>query len=325
MKIFIACSKYFYDRIPEIKSGLEELGHEVSMPNSYDKPMREEEMKMLESEEHIKWKSEMLKKDKENIEPQDGVLVLNFEKKGMMDYIGGATFMEIVKSWEMGKKIFLYNPIPENIFKDELIGINPVVINGDLSLVKLGDDENVNIEVEVRSFISEGKYLELLEYFKMNARLVEEDYQENYYFDCDANLVVQRGNVGSMVRLKKGKIHDNCREEKEIIFSRDDFDKINDLLSGLGHTNEIKWFRERKEFEWEGVRVCLDYTKGYGYIIELEEMSDVGDRDRVLEKLRARLAGLGVEETSREEFDRKYEYYKENWRGLVEDEKDIRN
>ncbi|MEK6895517.1 MAG: hypothetical protein AABX48_03275 [Nanoarchaeota archaeon] len=62
-------------------------------------------------------------------------LVLNFEKKGQLNYIGGATFLEISRAWEMGKKVFLYNPIPENIFKDELIGINPIILNGRLELI----------------------------------------------------------------------------------------------------------------------------------------------------------------------------------------------
>jgi len=177
----------------------------------------------------------------------------------------------------------------------------------------------MNIEVEVRSFINKEKYLELLEYFRLNARLIKEDNQENYYYDVDANLVVQRGNSGSMVRIKKGKIHDNCREEKEIFFSRDEFDKINNLLVELGYKNEIRWYRSRKEFDWEGVRVCLDYTKGYGYIIELEEMSDEINKDGVLEKLRLKLKELRIEETSKEEFNKKYEYYKENWRELVRD------
>lgn len=135
MKIFIACSKHFYDKVSEIKDYLEQGGHEVSMPNSYDEPLKEERMKQKGLEEHVKWKSEMLRKDRPNLEPNDAILVLNFEKNGQKNYVGGATFLEIYKAWELGKKIFLYNPIPDNIFRDELIGINPIVLNGDLSRI----------------------------------------------------------------------------------------------------------------------------------------------------------------------------------------------
>lgn len=44
--------------------------------------------------------------------------------------------MEIVKAWELDKKIFFYNPLPKCSFTDELEGINPKIINGDLNLIK---------------------------------------------------------------------------------------------------------------------------------------------------------------------------------------------
>ena len=136
MKIFIACSKHFYEKIEDIGKELEKLGHEISLPNSYDEPFKEEDMKKLGSEQHRKWKESMLKKNKDNIAPNEAVLVLNFEKNGEPNYLGGATFLETYHAWEMGKKIFLFNPIPENLLRDELLGFNPTIINGDLSLIK---------------------------------------------------------------------------------------------------------------------------------------------------------------------------------------------
>lgn len=136
MKLFMACSKHFYHRIPEIQRQLEVLGHQIFLPNSYEEPMKEEEMKQKGLEAHVKFKSEMLKRDKSNIAPNDGIIVLNFEKNGQPNYIGGATFLEIYKAWEMNKKVFLYNPIPDSIFRDELIGMSPIVLNKDLSKVK---------------------------------------------------------------------------------------------------------------------------------------------------------------------------------------------
>ncbi|MCK4650332.1 hypothetical protein KAT36_03815 [Candidatus Pacearchaeota archaeon] len=136
MKIFIACSKHFYVEIKKIAEVLESMGHEVSYPNSYDDPFAEERFKQMSAKEHIKWKAMMMNKDKGNIEPQDAVLILNFEKKGISNYIWGATFLEVYVSWELGKKIFFYNPLPDCSFTDELIAINPIIINGDLSLIK---------------------------------------------------------------------------------------------------------------------------------------------------------------------------------------------
>lgn len=132
MKLFLACSKHFYERIPPIASELEGLGHLITYPNSYHEPFAEERMKKMSQGEHIRWKAEMMRKDRTNIAPQDALFVLNFEKNGRENYIGGATFLEMYVAWEMRKKIFVYNPFPQCDFTDELIGIHPTVINGDL-------------------------------------------------------------------------------------------------------------------------------------------------------------------------------------------------
>jgi hypothetical protein len=137
MKIFIACSKHFYSEVERVAKALETIGHEVSYPNNYfGEQMKEERLKVESMNERIKFKSEMMKKDRKNIEPQDAILVLNFEKKGISNYIGGATFLEVYMAWELGKKIFFYNDLPNCSFTDELVGINPVVINGELGLVR---------------------------------------------------------------------------------------------------------------------------------------------------------------------------------------------
>jgi hypothetical protein len=70
------------------------------------------------------------------IRPQDAILVLNFEKNGQANYVGGATFLEVFKAFELGKKIFFYNPLPTGMLHDELLGMNPLVINGNLDLVQ---------------------------------------------------------------------------------------------------------------------------------------------------------------------------------------------
>jgi hypothetical protein len=135
MKIFLICSKSFYSKIPEIRSVLESVGHEVTLPNCFDDPGTESRYRELGLVEHSKWKSSMIKHSESVIDKQDAVLVLNFEKHGIQNYIGGATFLEMYDAFRLGKKIFLYNDIPEGILKDEIIGFGPVLIGGDLSRV----------------------------------------------------------------------------------------------------------------------------------------------------------------------------------------------
>ncbi|MEK6934806.1 MAG: hypothetical protein AABW46_02930 [Nanoarchaeota archaeon] len=132
MKIFICCSKHFYHQVKEIKKKLEEKGHTITLPNSFDEPFAEDRIRNISKEEHHTWKEEMLRLQEQKVSENDALLVLNFDKGGLKNYIGGATFLEMFKAWELKKKIFLYNPIPENILTDELHAFNPKIIHGNL-------------------------------------------------------------------------------------------------------------------------------------------------------------------------------------------------
>ena len=134
MKIFLICSKAFYGEIPYYERKLKKMGHEITLPNCYDCP--ETEAKYRGTSEHAKWKASMIRHSEEVIKNVDAVLVLNFDKNGYKNYIGGATFLEIYDAFRLGKKIYFVNDIPEGMLKDELIGFNGVVINNDLTKIK---------------------------------------------------------------------------------------------------------------------------------------------------------------------------------------------
>lgn len=140
MRILLICSKKFYGKIPSVKLKLEKNGVEVLLPNCYDNPQTEQEMWNLGKSKHQEFKAAMYKKSEETIGMVDGVLVLNFDKETengiLKNYIGGATFLELYDAFRLDKKIFLYNDIPVGILFDEIQGFNPLVINGDISLVK---------------------------------------------------------------------------------------------------------------------------------------------------------------------------------------------
>ena len=140
MKILVICSKKFYSKIEEVKQKLEKRGNEIFLPNCYDDPTAEQKAWDLGIEEHQKFKAKMYKQSEDTISKMDAVLVLNLEKekdgKILKNYIGGATFLEMYDAFRLGKKIFLYNDIPEGMLYDEIEGFGPIVINGDLDLIK---------------------------------------------------------------------------------------------------------------------------------------------------------------------------------------------
>ena len=78
----------------------------------------------------------MFRMSEKRIAEMDAVLTLNFDKNGVKNYIGGATFLELYVAFMKNKKIFLYNPIPEGMLYDEIAGFMPTVINGNIELVR---------------------------------------------------------------------------------------------------------------------------------------------------------------------------------------------
>ena len=140
MKILIICSKNFYQNIEEVKKVLENNNVEVFLPNCYDDPTTEQRMWDLGKEEHQKFKAKMYKQSEEIISKVDAVLVLNLDKekngKVYKNYIGGATFLEMYDAFRLNKRIYLYNDIPNGMLFDEIEGFGPIIINGNLDLIK---------------------------------------------------------------------------------------------------------------------------------------------------------------------------------------------
>ena len=140
MKILVICSKKFYSKIEEVKNNLEKRNIEVFLPNCYDDPTAEQKAWDLGVEEHQKFKAKMYKQSEDTIKKMDAVLVLNLDKekdgKMLKNYIGGATFLEMYDAFRLGKKIYLYNDIPDGMLYDEIEGFGPIIINGDLDQIK---------------------------------------------------------------------------------------------------------------------------------------------------------------------------------------------
>ncbi|MDD2487653.1 MAG: CYTH domain-containing protein [Candidatus Gracilibacteria bacterium] len=174
-----------------------------------------------------------------------------------------------------------------------------------------------NIEVELRSFITEDKYKELLNFFDLNGEFKSKNNQETFYFDCKEDLRIQKNDDYAKVWMKKGNMHDEAREEIEIRFEKEDFNKMEKLFLSLGYDVDIKWFRTRYSYSWQGIDVSVDDTRGYGYIIELEILSDEKDKDKNLDYLKSKMSELGVISSSKDEFVSKFDIYKNFWKDLI--------
>ncbi|MCX6740458.1 MAG: hypothetical protein NTZ49_04495 [Candidatus Parcubacteria bacterium] len=151
MTITICASIKFWPQIVEVKKQLETLGHQVLTP-PHEVPNKDGEMipveeyyrirkEMVEKGESLDWvwerKNQAISWHNEKINQADVILVLNYEKNNIANYIGGNTLMEMALANWLKKPIYLYNPIPEGVsYFEEIKGMQPIVINQDLSLIK---------------------------------------------------------------------------------------------------------------------------------------------------------------------------------------------
>lgn len=69
------------------------------------------------------------------IKRSDAILVLNMTKNSIANYIGGNSFLEMGFAHVLNKSIYLYNPIPDVPYRDEMMAMQPIVINGDLTRI----------------------------------------------------------------------------------------------------------------------------------------------------------------------------------------------
>jgi hypothetical protein len=136
MKIGVAGSMQFTERMMELCKQLEAMGHEPFMskfgPAFVGKTDEEKEKIKLEQ----KYKHDAIREFWKPMQRADALLVANFDKHGIKNYIGGNAFLEMGFAHVLNQKIYLLHPIPKMPhYETEIIAMQPVVINGDLNKI----------------------------------------------------------------------------------------------------------------------------------------------------------------------------------------------
>jgi nucleoside 2-deoxyribosyltransferase len=137
MKIAICASMVFTEQMLETKTKLESLGHEAVLSKFAQAYVGKSEKEKEEITLYHKNEKDAIREFWEEIKESDAILVLNLDRRGVKNYIGGNTLMEIGFAHVLHKKIFLMNPIPEiEFYQSEIEACKPVIINGDLEKIQ---------------------------------------------------------------------------------------------------------------------------------------------------------------------------------------------
>lgn len=146
MKITICGSIAFYDEMLDVMKKLELLGHQVKLPlieikdgNGKMVPIKEYYFQRKTETDDTSWiwdrKEEAMRWHFQKVEWSDAILILNYDKNNISNYVGANTLLEMGLAFHLRKKIFLLNGIPEISYKEEIRGMKPTVINNDLNRI----------------------------------------------------------------------------------------------------------------------------------------------------------------------------------------------
>jgi hypothetical protein len=146
MKITICGSTAFIDNMAEVATELEKLGHQVKfppieIPGPDGKTMHTSEYyelkKSAPKDNHWLWQShhQRIQDHFDKIDWADSILVLNYDKNGVKNYVGPNTLIEMGVSFYLKKPVYLLNPIPDMPYAEEILGIQPIILEGNLEKI----------------------------------------------------------------------------------------------------------------------------------------------------------------------------------------------
>lgn len=150
MTITLCGSIAFIDSMYELKTKLESLGFNVLIPP--DK-VPDHDGKIVDAKEYYASKKKAMSENNhawatqgnlanrikdhfEKIAAGDMILVANYDKNGIKNYVGPNSLVEMGIAFYLKKKIYLLNPVPDISYKEEILGMHPEVINNDLTRIK---------------------------------------------------------------------------------------------------------------------------------------------------------------------------------------------
>ena len=142
MKIYVLGSTAFMHDMVKAKNDLIALGYDGWIHPHYEAFVRGEKKDHLarwESGERaaLKRENDYLRQHYKHILESDAVLIVNGEKRGIQNYIGGNVLMEMGQAYVNNKKIFLLYDLPkDSAYIDEIESMDPICLMGDLSNIK---------------------------------------------------------------------------------------------------------------------------------------------------------------------------------------------
>lgn len=126
----------FTEKMLEIREQLREWGHNAFVTDLHKAMIGKTDEEIEKIKLHQKYTMDAIREFWNMMQGADAVLVLNYDKNGIKNYVGGNTLMEIGFAYVLNQKIFMLYPIPEMPYcKTEIEAVKPIILDGDLSKI----------------------------------------------------------------------------------------------------------------------------------------------------------------------------------------------
>ena len=123
----------FFPQIEQLKEVLKAKGFIVFTPSPEGTGV---DYSKLSKQEQVDMKKHFIDKHIAKIRESDAILLANYDKNEMKNYIGANTFLEMAFAYILNKKIFLLQAIPDQPNAVEIAGLRPIVLENDLGLLE---------------------------------------------------------------------------------------------------------------------------------------------------------------------------------------------
>ncbi|MBI4441269.1 hypothetical protein HY639_03815 [Candidatus Woesearchaeota archaeon] len=132
MRIAICGSMAFSREMLDAKKTLEGRGHSIVVPAGLEAFV---EGAVQVEDKWRKLQFDAFKAYYNEIKQSDAILVMNYAKHGIENYVGGNTLIEMAFAHVLEKRIYLLHPIPAISYTDEMAAMKPTILHGHLDLL----------------------------------------------------------------------------------------------------------------------------------------------------------------------------------------------
>lgn len=138
MRIYVLGSNSFVAEMVACKDRLIALGYNGWIHPDYEAFVKGEKLNVVgrgtaSEEAAVKKAGNYLKAHYQHILESDAILIVNDEKHGIPNYIGGNVLIEMGQAFVNNKPIFLLNGLPlDSAYQAEIESMDPICLHGDL-------------------------------------------------------------------------------------------------------------------------------------------------------------------------------------------------